>query len=435
MLEFVGIVILLTFVALSIGLHEVGHMLPAKKFGVKVPDYSIGMGPRLFRWTRGETTYNIRLLPIGGFVRLVGMFPPARESDALKTGRLAEMMQNAREDSLSEVEPGEEHRTFYSKPVWQRLIIMLGGPFMNLIIASILFTAILVGLGLPQNSTTIGSVVTCVPTQSDPEGAGTVAGCGVAGETPAMALGLVADDTIVSVNGRTITEWSDIATALKGAAAGDVVELVVRRIDGTTLRESVALADLSYPELDETGTPTGVTLHRPFFGVTPGVEWVQQPVSVVPRAMWNMTVRSFDALGAFPAKLLGLGQNLFSSAPRDPEGPISVVGVTRISGEIAASDLSIRSKALEILGLAASLNLFLFVFNLLPVLPLDGGHVAAASYEGVRRRINRLRHKADPGPIDTAKLLPLTYAMAAVLLLSGLIVILADIIKPVSLQF
>jgi membrane-associated protease RseP (regulator of RpoE activity) len=151
--------------------------------------------------------------------------------------------------------------------------------------------------------------------------------------------------------------------------------------------------------------------------------------------MWNMTQRSVEALASFPAALLELGGNLFSTAERNPEGPISVVGVTRLSGEIAASDLSLRSKALEILGLAASLNLFLFLFNLLPVLPLDGGHAAAATFEGVRRRMNRWRHRKDPGPIDTAKLLPLTYVMTAILLVSGLVVIVADIIKPIALQF
>lgn len=435
MLEFVGIVILLGFIAFSIGLHEVGHMLPAKKFGIKVPDYSIGMGPSILRWTRGETTYNIRLLPIGGFVRLVGMFPPARAGEPRRAGRLAEMMQNAREEASSEVLPGEENRTFYSKTVPQRLIIMLGGPLMNLLIATVLFTAIFVGIGLPQSSTHIGSVIQCVPTATDPEGKGTVAGCGSAGATPAAILGLKAGDTISSIDGVTIVEWGDIAKALTGSAAGDTVDVVVTRADGSSLTKSVALADLAYPEYDKNGNLTGVTLHRGFLGVTPGTEWVQQSISVVPGAMWNMSVRSVQALASFPAALLELGKNLFSTEARNPEGPVSVVGVTRLSGEIAASDLSVRSKALEILGLAASLNLFLFLFNLLPVLPLDGGHAAAAIVEGIRRGLNRIRHKADPGPIDTAKLLPLTYVMTAILLVSGLVVILADILKPIALQF
>ena len=435
MLELLGIIVLLGFIAFSIGLHEVGHMLPAKKFGIKVPDYSIGMGPSILRWRRGETTYNIRLLPIGGFVRLVGMFPPTRADDVRRPGRLAEMMRTAREDSNSEVLPGEEHRTFYSKSVPQRLVIMLGGPLMNLVIAFVLFTVILVGIGLPQTATQIGSVIACVPSESDPSGKGTIEGCGDGGATPAAALGLKAGDTLVALNGRAIGQWSDIASALAGVPAGTSVAVSIRDSDSNVRATTVELADLAYPELDETGAPTGVTLHRAFLGITPGTTWVQQPISVVPGAMWNMTQRSVEALASFPAALLELGGNLFSTAERNPEGPISVVGVTRLSGEIAASDLSLRSKALEILGLAASLNLFLFLFNLLPVLPLDGGHAAAATFEGVRRRINRWRHRRDPGPIDTAKLLPLTYVMTAILLVSGLVVIVADIIKPIALQF
>lgn len=435
MLELVGILILLGFIAFSIGLHEVGHMLPAKRFGIKVPDYSIGMGPSLFRWTRGETTYNIRLLPIGGFVRLVGMFPPAKPDQKPRKGRLAELMQNARDDSNAELGPGEEHRAFYSKPVHQRLIIMLGGPLMNLVIATALFTLIFIGIGLPRASTTIGSVVACVPSAADATGKGTVAGCGEAGPTPAAALGMVAGDTIERLNNRAIKDWTDIAAALDGLSAGDEVSISVRAADGSLRDSVIALADLAYPETDASGNPTGVTLHRPFLGVTPGTRWETQSIAAVPPAMWDMSMRAGSALLSFPAALLELGGSLFSGSERNPEGPVSVIGVTRLSGDIAASDLSLRAKALEILGLAASLNLFLFLFNLLPVLPLDGGHAFAAMVEGVRRGMSRLRHKRDPGPIDTAALLPLTYFMTAILLVSGLVVIVADIIKPIVLQF
>lgn len=435
MLELVGILVLLGFIAFSIGLHEVGHMLPAKRFGIKVPDYSIGMGPSLLRWTRGETTYNIRLLPIGGFVRLVGMFPPAQPGKLQRKGRLAELMQNARDDSNAELAPGEEHRAFYSKPVWQRLIIMLGGPVMNLIIATALFTLIFVGIGLPRSSTAIGSVIACVPTASDPTGQGTVAGCGSAGQTPAAAAGLATGDTIVAINSTKIELWSDIAKSLDGLTAGTEVQLSLRSTEGILRTQTIALADLAYPELDANGNPTGITLHRPFLGITPGTQWEQQSITAVPPAMWDMSQRAGTALLSFPAALLELGRSLFSGSERNPEGPVSVIGVTRLSGDIAASDLSMRAKALEILGLAASLNLFLFLFNLLPVLPLDGGHVFAALVEGIRRAWNRLFHRKDPGPIDTASLLPLTYLMTAILLVSGLVVIVADIIKPIALQF
>jgi membrane-associated protease RseP (regulator of RpoE activity) len=111
-----------------------------------------------------------------------------------------------------------------------------------------------------------------------------------------------------------------------------------------------------------------------------------------------------------------------------------VVGVTRLSGEIAASDQSLRSKVQQIVGMAASLNLFLFLFNLLPFLPLDGGHVAGALFESVRRRLAKFRGKADPGPVDIARMLPITYLVSLLLLSAGLIVIVADAIAPISLN-
>ena len=246
---------------------------------------------------------------------------------------------------------------------------------------------------------------------------------------------MVAGDTIEQINSTPIGQWADIAKALEGLSAGTDVQLSVRSADGMLTIQTVALADLAYPEVDANGNPTGITLHRPFLGVTPGTEWLQQPISAVPPAMWNMSQRAGAALMSFPTALFELGRSLFSGTERNPEGPVSVIGVTRLSGDIAASDLSLRAKALEILGLAASLNLFLFLFNLLPVLPLDGGHAFAAIIEGIRRGWSRLLHRQDPGPIDTASLLPLTYLMTAILLVSGLVVIVADIIQPIALQF
>jgi membrane-associated protease RseP (regulator of RpoE activity) len=112
---------------------------------------------------------------------------------------------------------------------------------------------------------------------------------------------------------------------------------------------------------------------------------------------------------------------------------VSVVGVSRLGGEIAAMDEPIVAKAATFLSLAASLNLFLFLFNLLPILPLDGGHVASALYEGLRRSIAKVRHRPDPGPVDTARLLPVAYVVAGMLLLMGVIVIWADLVKPITL--
>jgi membrane-associated protease RseP (regulator of RpoE activity) len=162
--------------------------------------------------------------------------------------------------------------------------------------------------------------------------------------------------------------------------------------------------------------------------------WVGQPWSTVPSYMWDLTVRSVQALAMLPVRLYELvTQTLIGGGERSVNSPVSVVGVSRLGGDIAAMDEPMVAKAATFLGLAASLNLFLFLFNLLPVLPLDGGHVAGAAYEGVRRRLARLRGRPDPGPVDMARLLPVAYVVAGALLLMGVIVIWADLVKPITL--
>jgi membrane-associated protease RseP (regulator of RpoE activity) len=156
-------------------------------------------------------------------------------------------------------------------------------------------------------------------------------------------------------------------------------------------------------------------------------------VSEVPGFMASVTTSSISALLDFPARVLGLAGDMFTDAPRDLDGPVSVVGIGRISGEITSSEAVPTSyKAGDLITLLASVNLFLFVFNMVPILPLDGGHIAGALYEGARRQVARIRRKPLPGPVDTAKMLPVAYAMSLVLLAMSAIVILADIIKPMS---
>ena len=166
----------------------------------------------------------------------------------------------------------------------------------------------------------------------------------------------------------------------------------------------------------------------------PAFEFVSQPWSSVPAYMWDITVQSVKALISLPIRLYELvTDTLIGGGERAIDSPVSVVGVSRLGGEIAAMDQPLMAKAATFLGLAASLNLFLFLFNLLPVLPLDGGHVAGALYEGIRRWLAKVRHRPDPGHVDIARLLPVAYVVAACLVGMGVIVIWADLIKPISL--
>ena len=204
--------------------------------------------------------------------------------------------------------------------------------------------------------------------------------------------------------------------------------------DGATVDLPVTIATAVRPAFDADGNPTEEFVTAGYVGLGPEFAWVGQPWTSVPEYMWDITVRSVTALLMLPVRLYELvTDTLIGGGERSADSPVSVVGVTRIGGDVAAMDQPFVAKTATFLGLAASLNLFLFLFNLLPILPLDGGHVAGALYEGARRRLARLRGRPDPGPVDIARLLPVAYVVAAALLAMGVIVIWADLVKPISL--
>ncbi len=439
MLEVIGILIFALLIVLSIALHEVGHLVPAKKFGLRVPDYMVGFGPTIWSKVRGETRYGIKAIPLGGYIRMVGMLPPAKDdpqgrSRSMSTGRFATLVAQAREASFDEILPGDENRLFYKLPVHKRVIVMLGGPVMNLVLAFLFFTIVLVGIGLPQPSLNVAAVVPCTPTVALPSGEPSPSGVCSQGSvpTPAAQAGLQEGDSIVFVGGQNVTTW-EAATDWIVANPNVETTLVVNRGEGQVSLPLV-VAEVTRPVYDENGVETGESQSVGFLGMRPSFVYERQSITTVPGFMLDITVRSIQALISLPVRLYELvSDTLIGGQERALDGPVSVVGASRLGGEIASMDSPITSKVATFLGLAASLNLFLFLFNLVPVLPLDGGHVAGALYEGLKRRLARWRGKPDPGPVDTARLLPVAYVVAGVLLTMGVIVIWADLVKPISL--
>ncbi len=436
MLEVIGILIFAALIAFSIALHEFGHLLPAKLFGVKVTEYMIGFGPTLWSTIRGETRYGAKAVPLGGYIRMIGMIPPAKDGTtrSMTTGRFATMVSDARRQSAEEVLPGEEDRAFYRLPVRKRVVVMLGGPTMNLLLAFVLFSILLVGIGIPQPSLTVSSVAACTPTAAQPTGEPLPSGqCPTGSEpAPAAVAGFQPGDTVIAIDAVPTTDW-DAATAWIRAHPGEEAVFTVDR-DGATLDLPVTIATAVRPAFDADGNPTEEFVTAGYVGLGPEFAWVGQPWTSVPEYMWDITVRSVTALLMLPVRLYELvTDTLIGGGERSADSPVSVVGVTRIGGDVAAMDQPFVAKTATFLGLAASLNLFLFLFNLLPILPLDGGHVAGALYEGARRRLARLRGRPDPGPVDIARLLPVAYVVAAALLAMGVIVIWADLVKPISL--
>ena len=419
--QLIGILVFAFGILFSIGLHEIGHLLPAKKFGVRVPTYMIGFGPTLWSKVKGDTTYGIKLFPMGGYIRMIGMYPPNPKGEVNQDdlGRMGNLIEEARKDSLAEITTDDANRVFYKLSVPKKLTVMFGGPFMNLVIATALFFITLSGIGFSAPTTTLDSVIACVPTASNQSGiVSTDGNCGDSVPSGANSAGIKAGDKIISVAGVPINNWDDLAVALKGKA-GQVVPVVIER-NGSQQTFNPTVGSI---------TENGAT--RSFLGVMPKLEMQRMPVVQVPGEMWNVTVASVEGLLSFPKQVFNLGQTLVNEEPRDVNGPVSVIGVGRISGQLSAADaISTLDKISILLMLMASLNLFLFLFNLVPILPLDGGHIAGALFEGIRKSLAKLTGKPIPGPVDTAKMLPIAYIATLFILAMSLVVMLADIIKP-----
>lgn len=435
----VGVVILATAVAVSIGLHEVGHMLPAKKFGVRVTEYMIGFGPTLWSTRRGETEYGIKALPLGGYIRMIGMFPP-RDGNGVQgtsTGLFSSMIENARSMEAETREPGDENRSFYRLRVWQKLTVMLGGPVVNLIIGAVLLSALVLTIGNPSSAvptTTVGTVYECVV----PVGSGKTTCEPDDAPSPAAAAGLQPGDEIVSVGGRTLMGWEELREIIRESAGQPVVLGVQRGEEDLKLTLTPALTAVPKVDGDQVARNDDGTIATEevgFAGLTPRRD--AQPGDLGEAAVFvgSTLYQTGHAILGLPQRLVDVAQAAFSSAPRDPNGPMGIVGLGRISGEVSSIDeFTMEDRIAMMLGLVGSLNIFLFVFNLIPLLPFDGGHVAGALWEGLRRFVAKLRGAEDPGPVDVAKGLPVAYAMASVLLVMSALLLYADLVKPITLR-
>ena len=424
-----GVIVFVVGVIVSIALHEVGHLYPAKKFDVKVTQYFVGFGNTLWSTRRGETEYGIKSIPLGGYVKLVGMLPPAKAADPhvvrdTNTGLFTQRVADARHAEHELVGDADLDRLFYTKPWWQQLIVMAGGPLVNVVISVVLFTIVVMGFGVLTPTTTVAAVSDCAIadavagracTDADPE-------------TPASRAGLQPGDRFVEFNGTSITAWEQLSGLIRGN--GDRLASIVVERDGQRVAAEVPTTVLARVSADDPDRTESVG----FLGVEPVVANERQGPGTVVEVMGEQVSATASAIAHLPVRMVEVTKAAFG-AERPADGPISVVGASRVAGELVTVDEPTwAERAQRILGLLASLNLFLALFNLIPLLPLDGGHMAGALWEPVRRRWARWRGRPDPGPVDVARLLPVAYVVGGILMVMSVILIYADIVNPVSIS-
>ncbi|MCT1988051.1 site-2 protease family protein [Dermacoccus abyssi] len=438
MLFLAGVLFMVVGVALSIALHECGHMLPAKKFGVRVPQYMIGFGPTIWSRHGKETEYGIKGIPLGGYVRMIGMYPPKAGDPegtvrASSTGRFTQLADEVREQSYEELRPGDENRVFYKLKTWQKVTVMFGGPFMNLVIAAVVLVVMVSGVGMPKLAgTKVTSLTTCLTKVADG------AECPAGQEAPAASSGIKLGDEIVSVAGQKVSSNRD-ATRVIRENGDKPIPFVVER-DGKNVTLTVTPKTTKVVKLDGKGDPvtdaTGkdVMVDAGFVGLSIGQVTLQRdnPAAAVPMLGESLKQTAGVVLN-IPSKMQGVAKAAFGDEARDPNGPISVVGVTRIAGDVAESkQVELGQKVLLLLNLLASLNLALFVFNLIPLMPLDGGHIAGALWEAIKRPIARARGITGPVYADVTKALPIAYAVSILLIGMSVLLIYADVVKPIT---
>jgi membrane-associated protease RseP (regulator of RpoE activity) len=378
-MQFLGIIAFVLALLISVMFHELGHFLTARKFGMRVSEFFVGFGRRIWSITRGETEYGIKAIPAGGYCRIEGMTPTDQMPD------------------------GEENRAFVKASSAKKLIVLGAGSTAHFILGFLLIFSIFFAVGY----TTITPVIAEISQGSVAESAGFKAG-----------------DEILSINGKTVTNWQEDAKQI-GQSKGSEMRFIVLR-NGAKVAINAAPAYNADAKRYILGVVTALGTERDSF---------TKSLSESSHATWVLTKESAKSLVAIPSKVPQLVRETFMHEKRDPNGLVGVVGAARVSGQAVGSDkLNNNERLATFILLVASLNIFVGLFNLLPILPLDGGHMAVAIADEVRALFARIRRKPRPAPIDVNVLTPITGVVVVLLGILTVLLVVADIINPVSLN-
>jgi membrane-associated protease RseP (regulator of RpoE activity) len=426
-----GIVVFALGILIAVALHEAGHFWSARWFGMKATRYFIGFGPTIFAFTRNGVEYGLKALPLGAFVKIVGMTPNEEDIDP-ETGKSG----------------SEDPKAMWRFPVWKRTIVMAAGSITHFGLALITLWVLFAFVGIPDVSKVnqvpvrVGTISDCVSKiwEYDPN-THTQKACDKTKDpqSPASQLGLQPGDIIVSIDGRPIVGQQALRDELK-SDIGKSVTVQYRR--GTETRSGTAvIAESQRVKLD---TKTSADKIGPadleqagLLGITVDIQYKDLPVvrdgavggiGHTASMTASLVGRTFASLGSIPQRIPNLF-NAILGGERDPETPVSVVGASRIGGEL----FELGDWA-SLLLLFATLNLFFGIFNLFPLLPMDGGHIAIAWFERVRSFIAARRGRPDPGRVDYYKLAPFTLAVIGVLGVFVLLTVTADFVNPISIK-
>ncbi|MGW3963797.1 M50 family metallopeptidase [Amycolatopsis sp. NPDC005003] len=403
----IGVVLFALGICVSVALHEAGHMFTAKAFGMKVRRYFVGFGPTVFSWRRGETEYGLKWIPLGGFCDIAGM------------------------TALDEVTPDEAPRAMWRFKTWKRTVVMSAGSITHFILGFVVLYLMAVTMGLPNLAaqtptqpvldTTSCAVATTSKAEAEAQAKNPT--CPPGALTPAKTAGLQRGDKVLAVGGKPVATWSEMLTAVQATSGRTVFEVQrgsqqlwlvvdvpkVPRWNGKTVKDvgMIGASPVQEPLTVQYGPVAAIGATFSFTG--------------------TMFAETAQRLVQFPERIPAVVTAIFGGE-RDPNTPVSVVGASRIGGEAVEQGIWVL-----FFFLLASLNFFIGVFNLLPLLPLDGGHIAVVWYERVRDWARARRGKTAGGPVDYTKLSGITMVLVLIGGAVTLLTVTADIVNPIRL--
>ena len=380
-MELLGILAFVVALLFSVMVHEFGHYITARKYGMWASEFFVGFGKRIWSTQRGETEFGVKAIPAGGYCKIEGMSPN------------------------DEMPAGQEERAFYKASSGKKLIVLGAGSFLHFVLGFVLLFTLFAGIGTNQVLPVINEVVP---------------------NSAAQAAGIQAGDEVISINGKKVTEWYKDVEVIRQSQGKELRLILDRNGEQISVTASARLTDIDGTKRYVLGIVNDMGLKRSGLLVS-----IKNSATVTR----SFLVESVKSLGKLPEKIPALWGATVRGEERDPNGLVGVVGVARVSGEAVGSDkLTVMERLATFVLIVASLNIFVGVFNLLPILPLDGGHMAVAIADSIRAFFARLSGRPRPAPIDVTVLTPITMVVFVVLATLTLLLLVADVINPVTLN-